>query len=275
VLNLIEDFGGKGPVLHFAHANAYPIKSYSYFLNLFTDSFTVIGMNQRPMWPEESEEDFNDWSILADDLILELDGYGSGPVFGLGHSMGAIATLLASHKRPDLFKKIVLVEPVILPEQVYGYMAKMSFEERKAMNPMIAIAAKRRNSWTERATARENFESKSFFQRFSSHSKEDYLDYGLSATQDGGFKLAYRREWEARIYGTTINPWSYLEKTKVPCLIIRAQHSDVMRSDAEWQAVKNRAVQSTCVQFDKAGHMVPMEQPQALHKLIEDYLNEV
>ena len=274
VLKLVENFGGEGPVLHFAHANAYPIKSYTHFLNLLTDAFEVIGMNQRPMWKAESPDTFEDWSVLADDLIGQLDELSQGPVFGVGHSMGAVATLIASDRRPDLFKKIVLIEPVILAETVYGFMAKMSFEEKVSMNPMMSRAAKRRNAWDTKDEAKDYFESKAFFQKFSGESQRDYLEYGVVATEAGGFELAYRREWESRIYGTAINPWSLLEEIKVPCMIVRAEHSDVMRSEKEWQAVQERASGATCVQYDGAGHMMPMEKPVGVQQLIRDYLQE-
>lgn len=272
VLKLVEDFGGEGPVLHFAHANAYPIKSYTYFLNLLTDAFAIVGMNQRPMWAGESPDGFEDWGVLADDMIDELDQLGKGPVFGVGHSMGALATLIASHRRPDLFKKIVLVEPVILAEQVYGFMAKMSVEERTSMNPMMSRAARRRNTWETKDEAKKYFESKTFFQKFSSEARQDYLDYGVVANEAGGFELAYRREWESRIYGTAINPWPFLDGIKVPCLIVRAEHSDVVRSEEEWLAVQERAIGVTCKQFDGAGHMLPMEEPEGLQQLILDFL---
>lgn len=274
-MNLIEDFGGEGEVLHLAHANAYPIKSYNYFLNLFADSYKVMGLNQRPMWAVESAEDFEDWSVLATDLIEQLEAAALGPVYGLGHSMGAIATLIAAHHRPDLFKKIVLIEPVVLPEQVYGNMAKMTIEERKAVNPMMNIAAKRRDSWADKEEAKDYFESKTFFQKFSDQAKVDYLNHGLVTTGDGMLKLAYRREWEARIYGTTINPWPFLENTKVPCLLIRAEFSDVVRSEREWHAIKERARNVSCVQFDGGGHMLPMEDPEGLHVLIGEFLKTV
>lgn len=274
VLKIVEDFGGDGPVLHFAHANAYPIKSYSHFLQLLTDAFRVIGMNQRPMWREEVPDGFDDWGVLADDLITALEQFGNGPVFGVGHSMGAIATLIASYRRPDLFHKIILIEPVILAEPVYGHMAKMSVEERASVNPMMSIAAKRRNTWETKEQAKEYFESKAFFQKFSIEAQQDYLKHGVVVREQGGFELAYRREWEARIYGTTGNPWPFLADMKVPCLIVRAEHSDVVRSEEEWLEIQERAVGTVCKQFDGAGHMLPMEKPEGMQQLIKDFLGQ-
>lgn len=45
----------------------------------------------------------------ADDLIKEIEGSSTDPVDALCHSLGTRATLLAAKKRPDLFRRIILL----------------------------------------------------------------------------------------------------------------------------------------------------------------------
>jgi len=44
------DWGGQGPVLHFAHANGFPPGTYSSFVARLTDRFHVLGMEARALW---------------------------------------------------------------------------------------------------------------------------------------------------------------------------------------------------------------------------------
>jgi len=268
-----EDFGGEGPVLHFAHANAYPIQTYEPFLAYFTNDYHVIGMDQRPMWEDQDPTTFSDWTVLADDIISFIEEQSVGQVIGAGHSMGAVATLIASIKRPELFSKLVLIDPVILPSPVYDFQEGKSIEERKALNPMIQIASKRRNQWETIEEAKTYFESKSFYQKFSTASQEAFLTHGIKKN-DAGYTLAYPREWEAMVYATASDPWPSLSEIKHLCMIVRGEHSDVMRSEKEWQAVKDVATQAFCYQMDGAGHLIPQEAPEDLSQEIKRFLSQ-
>lgn len=266
-----EDFGGQGKALHFAHANAYPIKTYNTFLNILTSDFHVIGMNQRPVWPNENPEDFVNWDILADDLIDFLDQQNLSNIYALGHSMGGIATLMASIKRPDLFSKIILIDPVILPEVYYQAIEQASFEKLQKMNPLITIAMNRRDRWATIDEARTYFESKTFYKRFNKEAKKDFLQHGIKK-DDNGFRLSYPREWEARVYGTASNPWNALRKIKANTLIIKAEFSDVIRSENDWKNIQHAAKNASFVELENAGHLMPQEKPKELISKIIEYL---
>ena len=68
-----EDFGGEGEILHLAHANGFPPKTYQQLINELTPHYHVIGMEARPLWPNSNHEKFNSWRDAADDLIAFLD----------------------------------------------------------------------------------------------------------------------------------------------------------------------------------------------------------
>jgi len=266
-----QDFGGKGKTLHFAHANAYPIKTYSNFLNILSYDFQVIGMNQRPVWPNEDPENFINWNILADDLIEFLEQQNLTDVYALGHSMGGIATLMASIKRPDLFKKIILIDPVILPELYYPTIEQSNFEQLKKMNPLITIALNRRNKWSTIEEARTYFEGKTFYKKFNAEAKNDFLQHGLQK-EDGGLRLSYPREWEARIYGTVTNPWNALREITTETMIIKAEFSDVIRSENDWKNIQDAAQNATCIEMKNVGHLIPQEKPKELVSKIKSFL---
>ncbi len=271
-LNKLVSFGGEGKQIHFAHANAYPVKSYSHFLRLFTDEFEVFGMHQRPCWPGSDYNAFTNWDLLGDDLVEILDAHEMKSVVGMGHSMGGIATLVAANKRPDLFSCIILIDPVIMDREMIKMIKQMPYEQQVANNPMAQIAMKRRNSWENKSEALAYFESKSFFQKFTPEAKQTFLDYGLQEV-DNKITLRYSREWESKIYSVVPDVWAELEKLDCPALIVKAEKSDVIRTKEQWNMIKEVTSSATCLELEDSGHLIPQEKPVELKHAIIDFLN--
>ena len=271
-MNKLVAFGGQGKQLHFAHANAYPVNTYTHFLQLFTEQFEVFGMHQRPCWPDSDYSSFSDWAQLGDDLIEIFDDNNMSAVIGLGHSMGGIATLYAANKRPDLFESIILIDPVIMDHEIIKMMKQLPYEQQIANNPMVQIAQNRRNMWENKTEALTYFESKSFFRKFTSEAKQSFIDHGLKE-MDNKLSLSYSREWEARIYSSVPDVWDELEKLDCPTLIIKAEKSDVIRTEKHWNMIKEVTSIATCVELKDSGHLIPQEKPTELKEVIMEFLN--
>jgi pimeloyl-ACP methyl ester carboxylesterase len=272
ILKKLEAFGGEGKQLHFAHANAYPVKTYYHFLDLFTDDFEVYGMHQRPCWDNSDVNNFVQWEQLADDMIQVFDEHDMKNVIAMGHSMGGVATLYAANKRPDLFSAIVLIDPVIMDKDMLDMMNQMPFEQQVANNPMAQIAIKRRNTWKNEDEALSYFESKTFFQAFTTEAKKHFIAHGLKSS-NGHLTLSYPREWEARVYSIVPNVWEELVKITCPSLIVKAEKSDVIRTEKHWNMIKEVASSTTCIELADAGHLIPQEKPVELKETIMDFLN--
>ncbi len=268
----LEAFGGEGKQLHFAHANAYPVKTYTHFLDLFKDQFEVLGMHQRPCWPESDENEFVEWGQLANDMIHVFDENNLKSVVGMGHSMGGIATLYSANKRPDLYSAIVLIDPVIMDRDLIAMMSQMPLEQKNEFNPMIQIAKKRRDTWENEEEALCYFESKRFFQAFTNEAKKQFIEHGLKKN-NGQLTLSYPREWEARVYSIVPDVWEELANLSVPTLIVKAEKSDVIRTEKHWNMIKEVASSATCIELPDAGHLIPQEKPLELMQVIVNFLN--
>ncbi|HAI15415.1 MAG TPA: alpha/beta hydrolase, partial [Gammaproteobacteria bacterium] len=113
------NLGGEGPIFHFSHANGYPPLAYRALLQAFQADHEVIASLHRPIWdtpPEPSE--MKSWRPLGEDLLLLLKQLGR-PNISVGHSMGAAAIVMAAVKHPELFRSIVLIEPVIMSRRYF------------------------------------------------------------------------------------------------------------------------------------------------------------
>jgi pimeloyl-ACP methyl ester carboxylesterase len=265
-----EDFGGQGPVLHFAHPNAYPPACFAQMLLPLADTYHVIAMHHRPLWPGSRPEEFKSWQVVADDLYYFLEQQGVQQVIGVGHSLGAVATMKVAWQHPQLFRALVLIEPVFLEPQILHMLAVNPAITEDL--PMVQKALKRRNSWPDRQTAFDRYRAKAVFKRWPDEALWYYVNEGLVETADGDLTLSFSREWEAKIYSRfPQGVWEELPRLTQPTLAIRGAESDTLSTGA-WELWKERQPAATYVEISGVGHMAPMEKPDEVVAAINEFL---
>ena len=261
------DFGGLGPTLHFSHPNAYTPGSFRQFLAPLTAHFHVLAAHHRPLWylapgysAADVPEGFIDWTwnAIADDLLRFLDEQRLEHVIGVGHSLGAVATMIAARKEPQRFRALALIEPVFLPPHVLQ--AIRAHPKLAAERPFVLGALRRRDRWPSRADAFARFREKPVFARWSDEALWDYVNDGLHEdAATGEVVLSYPREWEARFYARPpTNVWDELPGLAHPTLAVRATESDTLFPDA-WTLWQNLQPAATFVEMDGVGHMLTAE----------------
>ena len=264
------DFGGTGQVLHFAHANAYPPGCYRQFIAGLTPHYRVLAIEQRPLWPHSRPEALTSWELLADDLIRFFEQEGLENVIGVGHSLGAVATMYAAVKRPSLFRQLILIEPVFLLPDLLEMAAANPDAAYKL--PLVRVAQRRRNRWPSRQDAFDRFRSKSVFSRFSDDALWNYVNNAIHKSTDGEFVLSYPREWEARVYAhPPLHVWDHIPQIQSPTLAIRAAESDTIMP-AAWQLWQELQPGATFVEIPDTGHMLTMERPSLIAQTIINHL---
>lgn len=268
-----EHFGGRGPILHFAHANAYTPGCYRGLLSRLSEKYQVIAIRHRPLWPESRPESIDDWHAIAEDMIRFFDTQGLSQVIGLGHSLGAVTSMMASLKRPDLFKTLLLIEPVFLEPAFLKFVSENGTGLDTDTFPPVRVALRRRNHWPDRETAFNHMRPKRVFARLSDEALWDYVKYGLSDSADGGVKLSYPPKWEARIYATPpVDVWDLIPRVTHPTLAIRGAGSDTL-SVKGWHLWQLSQSEATFVEVAGSSHLLPMEKPAEVAEIINRYLD--
>lgn len=265
------DFGGSGPLLHFAHANGYPPRCFSHFVAPFTEEYRVLAVEHRPLWSDEDPQQLHTWHVIAADLIRFFEQEGLRDVVGVGHSLGAVVTMIAAVERPALFSKLVLIEPIFLPPSVLQALAA---EPKIILSlPLVQATHNRRNRWPDRSAAFDHFRAKSVFSRCADDVLWDYVNAALVEMGDGRMGLRYRREWEARIYSRPpLHVWDLIPLVDRPTLGIRGAESDALWSQA-WERWQTAQPEATFLEFEDAGHLVPLEHPQRVAGVVRDFLD--
>jgi pimeloyl-ACP methyl ester carboxylesterase len=269
----VYEFGGDGSVLHIAHANGFPPGTYRPLAATLTDRYRVIGLPARPLWPGSRPEEVNGWRPLADDLIRGLDGLGLRGIIGVGHSMGGVMTLWAAVDRPDLFRAVVLIDPVILPPHWLRLAQVMRWIGLTPRPALVRGALYRRRTWPDRQSCYEYFRTKPFFATWPDESLWAYVEAGTRQRPDGGVELVYPPEWEARIFSTIpTDVWRAIPRLRAPTLVVRGEHSQTFFPQAQ-KRMERLLPHARFVVIPDAGHMVPLERPAEVGAAIREFLD--
>lgn len=270
-----DDFGGQGPPLHFAHANGYPPACYRRMLEKLANHYRVKAIQHRPLWPDSQPEDVTDWQEMADDMVRFFEEQNMKDVFGVGHSLGAVTTMMAAIKRPELFRALVLIEPVFLMPMVLQMFAKYVDEGNYEFFPLVQITEGRTRYWPDRQAAFDHFRPKRVFARWSDETLWDYIWHGLRDSDSGGVELIYRPEWEARIYVLPpTDVWDLLPQLDHPTLAIRGAETDTL-VPAAWGLWQINQPQAKFEEFSGTGHLLPMEEPAVLAATTHTFFSQL
>jgi pimeloyl-ACP methyl ester carboxylesterase len=268
------DWGGDGPLAHFAHATGLCAGVYTPLANILRSQLNILGMDDRghgqtsvPATPAK----LSNWNVFADDLERFFD-HLKNPVIAMGHSRGAAVSLMLAAKRPDLIRALVLIDPTILPFSWmwWWYLAKKSGLAR--WMPIVATAAKRRNTWPDQESVWSSYRQKAVFSTWQEGFLEAYIDDGTTATLQGGVRLCCQPAWESKCFSVCPHDiWRYVTRLKQPVLVLYGAHSDTFLAPAvrRFQAKVPHA-RFKC--FENCGHFVPMEQPRATADAIFEFL---
>jgi pimeloyl-ACP methyl ester carboxylesterase len=211
---------------------------------------------------------------MGDDLIAGLEDLKVKQVVGIGHSMGGVITLYAAVKRPDLFSRLVLIDPTMLDPKFLWKIRWMRLFGMEARNQMVQGALRRKRIWASREEAFQYFKSRPLFRNWP---EETIRDYAESITEPSGngeeVRLIYPPEWEARIYRTIpTDVWSLPGKISCPAIVLRGENTNTFTAESG-KAFQKANPKVPVYVVKGAGHFVPQEKPEETGKWIRDFLH--
>ena len=262
-------YEGDGPPLIMIHATGFNPWLWHPIARELANSFRIVA----PFFCDHRGTDPYQgglgWDILARDLVglcrkLKIDK----PRL-VGHSMGGGVCVLAHRLIPDLAKKMILIEPILLPE--HRYLKPLALEN----HPLARQAIRRKNHWRNLDEAEAYLRSKPLFHHWDQEMLELYLKNGMATGPDGGLKLACSPRGEAAIFmgGIAENPWPLLPKISCPVLILEGENSEsrVMLNLAKAADLLPNGEHRL---ISDAGHLIPMEKPQLITEIMRDFFRD-
>jgi len=272
----VRDFGGEGPLIHLAVANGFPPACYRPLIEGLAPVGHRVSVLPRPLWPDgEGPQRGVTWYTLAEDLIQAFDALGWRGVIGIGHSMGGVITMVAAVQRPDLFRAIVLMDPVLMDPKVltlFRILRALGLGAR--LHPLARRARRRRRVWPSREAAAAHLRSRPLFAAWHPAAFAGYLEEGLRPSRDGQVELAYPPEWEVHIFvSVPHDAWRFVPRIPIPTLVMRGTVTDTFTADSE--ARFRRLKPDARFAVIPGSHLFPMERPEETARSIRAWLTEI
>jgi pimeloyl-ACP methyl ester carboxylesterase len=178
-------------------------------------------------------------------------------------------------QRPEVFERLLLVDPVILDPELYGQTERAQLQSAED-HPV----ARRRNHWSSWEDMYARFEDRAPFSLWRREVLEDYCRYGVAPRHDGdGFELACPPWVEASIYlgNSRSDVHGAIPGITVPVTVLRARprapdQFDGMDFSASptWPALAAEFPNGRDVPLPALTHFIPMQAPELVARFIVD-----
>jgi pimeloyl-ACP methyl ester carboxylesterase len=258
------DLGGDGPPLLLSHATGFHAHVWTPLAQELASRFHCYAYDQRAHGDTETPTGLDlAWEGIAHDAATAVNGLGLERPFGVGHSSGAAALLMAEAARPGTFRALYGYEPVILPmDPPPGPSAE---------NPLAAGAERRRDVFPSLDAAYEHYASREPFAVLRPDVLRAYVDYGFEDTGDGdgSVRLKCRPANEAQMYRMGSAHRAYRALRDVTCPVTLTHGGETDAIGAAVIAAQAAALSDVHTEeVDGLGHFGPLQDPVAVAKSI-------
>lgn len=250
----------------FLHANGFNALTYRSILQPLSRSLRILALDQRghgqttlPANPARRRS----WDDLAGDLVAVLDRLDQ-PVTLAGHSMGGTASALAAVRRPHKVRRLVLLDPVIMPWPV-SLALRLGFPARRltGLRNLSEGALRRKSSFQSREAALLAYSGRGAFRTWRPEQLADYVAGAFRDRPDGSVELACAPAWEASNFLSHAHDiWGALKRLRCPVAILRADKGSTC---ALRKPLSPRMSVET---LPGTTHFLPMEEPERVRSLL-------
>jgi pimeloyl-ACP methyl ester carboxylesterase len=274
----VRDLGGSGPPVVLAHATGLHGQVWAPMAAHLADAFSCVAFDSRGHGDSglPPDDDF-DWRGLALDALAVVEAIGTpgvtpagaggldGRPFGVGHSSGGAALLLAEEARPGTFAALYCFEPILVAaDPPLG---------RDRGNWLAAGARRRRETFASTDEAMAHYATKAPFDRWAPEALAAYVDDGFADLPDGTVRLKCRGEHEALVYemATAHDGFSRLGEVGCPVLLAWGADSDAVGPEAI-AALAGPLPRARTQMVPGVGHFGPLEDPGAVAASVRAFL---
>ncbi len=270
-----------GQVLFLCHATGFHAQIWRQTIAHLPAGYRIIAVDMRGHGQSGDDGFMKSWRDPVDDIVALIEALDLTDIIGVGHSFGGMVTATAATLIPDRYQRLVLIDPVILPPEVYGNDPLVNFPH-PSKHPM----AKRRYEWHAVEEMIDRFAHRHPYDKWVAAALDDYCRFGLVPNPAGeGVVLACHPHFEASIYMTSSSFRVHDDLHKITCSVkvLRAQQRtelDPARIDFSlsptWQELADQIPNGTDVYLPHLTHFMPMQDPELVAHLIAapDYLAE-
>ncbi|MCB1695476.1 MAG: alpha/beta hydrolase [Halioglobus sp.] len=218
-----------------------------------------------------------DWLLMASDIEVLLDQLDLNRVVGVGHSMGGYLMAYVGACQLRRFRQLVLIDPVILPRQLYAQL----FVPVDSVRPADSPVSRRKNQWRDAGEMYERFRDRPPFSSWQDQVLRDYCDYALrEVPQESALQLACDPLHEAAIYlrhqGNEAI-YELLPRLTIPVTVLRAPPDPAnpgnLAASPTWPGLAGSLPDARELYLPGMSHFIPMEDPALVARIIREALD--
>jgi lipase len=212
------------------------------------------------------------WGQFGADLTTVLRALDLGDVVGVGHSMGGHAMVEAAALDPARFRRLVLIDPVVVRPDFYQP------PDGGGRLPGDHPTTKRRARFASPDEMFARFAERPPFDTWDRRVLRDYCVHGTRRDPSGdGVVLACRPEYEAEVYMTSRGNGAILDRARaveVPVLVVRAMEPPAegtlpdFRYSPTWPGLAGAFRRGSDRHLPDRTHFLPMEDPPLVARMI-------
>ncbi len=258
------------------HANGFHGRCWDQCVAELPVDYRCVAVDMRGHGRSDKKGPYT-WDRFSQDLAELVDHLQLAGAVGVGHSMGGHCVAFAASLRPSAFSRLLLVDPVILPPEVYRQLNRSGFSSAEE-HPV----SRRRNRWNSWQEMVERFSSRHPFSLWHTQVLEDYCRHGLLPDPEGdGWVLACPPLVEASIYTGSSTPdageeiYRRIGQIDCPTTILRAPPREFGEAQAmdfsaspTWEELASRFANGRDVLLEELTHFIPMQAPDLVAQFI-------
>jgi pimeloyl-ACP methyl ester carboxylesterase len=258
--------GENKPTIVMMHATGFLPWLWLPVARYLTDSFRIIA----PYFCDHRDADPEiggfSWMHLARDLTKFCECLDIKNPYMVGHSMGGAILSIAGGKFGIDIKKLLLIEPIFLPQEVY------KIQMRVEDHPLAGKSINRRNFWHDAAEAKAYLKSKRLFASWDEEILDLYVAYGMKESEDVGLELTCHPRKEAALFmgSMAYDPWPVLSEVKCPVLVLEGENTE-NKGFIDQEKAARAFPDGTYRLVKDAGHLIPMEKPEETAMIIREF----
>lgn len=270
------DWCSDKPLAILSHANGFCAATWSPVAQRLLSRYHVVALDARGHGKSSTPPppDAYNWQFLVDDLLQvarQILATKNAPHIALaaGSSLGGVISAAAAAQRPDLFRRVVMLDPPLLPNEEVRTRLGIDWppEAQSGGRSLADQVRQRRSVWPDRAAARNAWRRKPMFAEWTNQAFELYLEHGLRDRPDGDLELCCPPEVEATIFEQTAGLDIFQLAKNVLCPVQVVHASLGVFPISLFREMASVFPQGSLISLE-GGHLLPMESPELTAELL-------
>lgn len=249
------DWGGDGRTLLLLHGDMRTSRSWDAVARDLRGDFRVLALDMRGHGDSDWPESGYTFAQRADDLESFADAVELRGVPVAAHSTGGVVAALLAQRRPDIFSRLALLEPMVVVTEAFQRMVS-----KRAETP--------RRTWANRAEMREYLKWHRMTGKWRDDVIEDVVEHESYTLPNGRLDMKWATAsmaWKER-EGDYPDLRPILRTLGKPILFIMSDS----RADAfaDVTRIAERTADFETLTIADSGHNMYMDQPAAVSRAI-------